>query len=210
MQRLVQLKEQAKAKGYPLEEAHDNTWINVPRAEFKAFVAAMKAAGWNYLADIVGLDYLRYPQPKPERFCVVYELVSLPGYKDGDGSRVFVRVYVPEAEPTLPTLTDLWMGADFLEREVHDLFGLRFEGHPDLRKILTPEDLEGYPLRKDFPLGETPTLFKEGRFIDPDSFRAGISGDKSGMTGYRGGARQGYQDVFDEIRQVAGAGRSDD
>lgn len=210
MLRLARLKEQAGTKGYALEEAHGNTWIHVPRAEFKPFVAAMKAVGWNYLADIVGLDYLRYPQAKPQRFCVVYELVSLPGYVDGDGSRVFLRVYVPEDDPTIPSLTDLWMGADYLEREVYDLFGIRFEGHPDLRKILTPEDLEGHPLRKDFPLGETPTLFKEGRFIDPDSFRAGISGDKSGMTGYRGGSRRGYQDVFDEIRQVAGAGRSDD
>lgn len=207
MLRLVQLKDEARAKGYGLEEAYGNTWISVPRADFKAFIAAMKASGWNYLADVVGIDYLHYPQTKPERFSVVYELVSLPGYKDGDGSRVFVRVYLPEAEPTIPSLTDLWMGADYLEREVYDLFGIRFEGHPDLRKILTPEDLEGHALRKDFPLGETPTLFKEGRFIDPDNFRAGISGDKSGLSGYRGGTRRGYQDVFNEIRQVAGEER---
>jgi len=207
--RLEQLKDEAKARGYATEEAYGDTWIVLPKADLKAYMSAIKAKGFNYLADIVGIDYLKYPQRKPERFCVVYEVVSLPGYKDGDGSRVFVRVYVPEAEPVVPTLTDLWMGADYLEREIYDLLGIRFEGHPDLRKILTPEDLEGHPLRKDFPLGETPTLFKEGRFIDPDSFRAGISGDRSGMSGYRGGTRKGYQDVFDEIRQVAGEGRKE-
>ncbi len=206
MQKLTQLLDQARAKGWEIEEAHGNTWMVVPRTEFKALLAGLKEQGWNYLADIVGIDYLEYPHPKPERFCVVYELVSLPGYREGDGSRVFIRVYVPESNPSLPSLTDLWMGADYLEREIFDMFGIRFEGHPDLRKILTPEDLEGYPLRKDFPLGETPTLFKEGRFIDPDAFRAGLSGNKGGMTGWRGGSRKGYQDVAAEVQKVVKGG----
>lgn len=206
MQKLSELKNQAQANGWVIEEAHGSTWVVVPRNEFKTLLAQLKGQGWNYLADVVGIDYLTYPSPKPERFCVVYELVSLPGYQGGDGSRVFIRVYVPEANPSLSSLTDLWMGADYLEREVYDLLGIRFEGHPDLRKVLTPEDLEGHPLRKDFPLGETPTLFKEGRFIDPDAFRAGLSGDRSGMTGWRGGSRKGYQDVYDEIQKVAKGG----
>jgi len=203
MQKLLQFRGHARAKGWGIEEAHGNTWVVVPRAELKALFAALKQQGWNYLADLVGIDYLTYPHPKPERFCVVYELVSLPGYKSGDGSRVFIRVFVPEADPSIPSLTDLWMGADYLEREVYDLVGLHFEGHPDLRKILTPEDLEGFPLRKDFPLGETPTLFKEGRFIDPKSFRAGLSGDRSGMTGWRGGSRKGYQEGLDVVKRGA-------
>ncbi|MCX7601386.1 MAG: NADH-quinone oxidoreductase subunit C [Meiothermus sp.] len=206
MQKLAELLEQARTRGWEIEQAHGNTWVVLPRSEFKSVLAALKEQGWNYLADVVGIDYLTYPQPKPERFCVVYELVSLPGYKGGDGSRVFIRVFVPEANPSLPSLTDLWMGADYLEREVFDLFGIRFEGHPDLRKILTPEDLEGYPLRKDFPLGETPTLFKEGRFIDPDAFRAGLSGNKGGLTGWRGGSRKGYQDVAAEVQKVVKGG----
>jgi NADH-quinone oxidoreductase subunit C len=206
MQKLLHLKDQARANGWEIEEAHGNAWVVVPGAEFKALMSALKEQGWNYLADLVGIDYLTYPHKKPERFCVVYELVSLPGYQGGDGSRVFIRVYVPEANPSLPTLTDLWMGADYLEREVYDLLGIRFEGHPDLRKILTPEDLEGHPLRKDFPLGETPTLFKEGRFIDPDAFRAGLSGDKGGMTGWRGGTRKGFQEALAEVQKVVKGG----
>jgi len=203
MARLDMVLEEATTKGWVVEQAHGNTWVNLPRSEFKAQVKAWKGAGFNYLADVVGIDYLKYPQKKPERFCVVYEMVSMPGYQDGDGSRFFVRVFVPESDPSLPSLTDLWMGADYLEREAYDLLGIKFVGHPDLRKILTPEDLEGHPLRKDFPLGETPTLFKEGRFIDPDAFRAGLSGDRAGMTGWRGGSRKGYQDVFEEIQKVS-------
>jgi len=206
MRRLADLKEQARANGWVIEEAYGSTWVVVPRDQFKPLLADLKNKGWNYLADVVGIDYLRYPSPKPERFCVVYELVSLPGYQDGDGSRVFIRVYVPEADPSLPSLTDLWRGADYLEREVFDMLGIRFEGHPDLRKILTPEDLEGHPLRKDFPLGETPTLFKEGRFIDPAAFRAGLSGDKAGMTGWGGGTRKGYQDAAAEVQRVVKGG----
>lgn len=206
MQRLNRVLQDAQVRGWAIEQAYGNTWITLPRAGFKLQVRAWKDAGFNYLADVVGIDYLRYPQARPERFCVVYELVSMPGYQDGDGSRFFVRVFVPESDPVVPSLTDLWMGADYLEREVYDLYGIRFEGHPDLRKILTPEDLEGHPLRKDFPLGETPTLFKEGRFIDPDAFRAGLSGDRSGMTGWRGGSRKGYQDVAEEVQKVTKGG----
>jgi NADH-quinone oxidoreductase subunit C len=90
-------------------------------------------------------------------------------------------------------VTGIWPGANFLEREVYDLFGITFSGHPDLRKLLTPDELDGHPLRKDFPLGETPTLFNEGRFLDPAAFRAGLTGKDTGLTGFRGGARKGVK-----------------
>ncbi|AEB11258.1 NADH-quinone oxidoreductase subunit C [Marinithermus hydrothermalis] len=203
MQRLQRVLEEARAQRFEIEEAHGNTWITLPRDGLVDRMAHYKTLGFNYLADIIGIDYLTYPDPKPERFCVVYELVSLPGWKDGDGSRFFVRVYVPEANPVLPTVTGIWGSANWLEREIYDLFGIRFEGHPDLRKILTPEDLDGHPLRKDFPLGETPTLFKEGRFIDPAAFRAGLTGKDPGLTGWRGGTRKGYQQLFQDVRRAA-------
>jgi len=71
------------------------------------------------------------------------------------------------------------------------MFGVTFEGHPDLRRLLLPEDFDGHPHRKDFPLGETPTLFNEGRFLDPAAFRAGLVGGDAGLTQWKGGARKG-------------------
>jgi NADH-quinone oxidoreductase subunit C len=201
--RLSLVLEEAGQKGFQVEDnGLGNLWVVLPREVFKAQMARYKELGFNYLADVVGIDYLDYPDPRPERFAVVYELVSLPGYKDGDGSRFFVRVWVPEKDPKLPTVTDLWGSANFLEREVYDLFGIVFEGHPDLRKILTPEDLEGHPLRKDFPLGETPTLFREGRFIVPAEFRAGLTGKSPGMTPYRGGSRKGYRSLWADLQKM--------
>ncbi len=173
------------------EDRHSLLHIVLPLSSLKAHMRAFKAMGFNYLANVTGIDYLEYPEPKPERFAVVYELVSLPGWKDGDGSRIYPRVYVPEDRPRLASVVDLWPSANWPEREVFDLLGLVFEGHPDLRKILTPEELEAHPLRKDFPLGETPTLFKDGRYIDPEAFRAGLKGKDKGLTGWRGGRRKG-------------------
>jgi NADH-quinone oxidoreductase subunit C len=118
---------------------------------------------------------------------VVYNLYGIES-----GERLFIRVNLDDGE-TLPTITGLWKGASFMEREVYDMFGLEFDGHPDLRKLLTPEDLDGHPHRKDFPIGETPTLFNEGRFLDPASFRAGLTGRDSGLTGWRGGTRKGIK-----------------
>lgn len=141
------------------------------------------------LLDSVGLDYLKYPVPYPARFCVLHNV-----YHPYDNRRLFLRVYVPEAGPgsgELPSLYPVWKSANYLEREVYDLLGVVFSGHPDLRKVLTPDDLEGHPLRKDFPLGETPTLFREGRFLDPATFRAGLSGSQGGLTGWRGALRRG-------------------
>lgn len=203
MSKLDQVLTLAQDHNWAIEQAYGNTWITVPLRGFKDQMAHFKQMGFNMLTDVVGLDYLNYPQAKPERFCVVYELLSLPGYQGGDGSRFFVRVFLHEQHPEVPTVTDLWNGANWLEREVFDLLGFVFTNHPDLRKILTPDDMEGYPLRKDFPLGETPTLFKDGRFIDPAAFRAGLSGNSDGLTGWRGGSRRGFQDVVDEVQQAS-------
>lgn len=101
--RLERVLEEARAKGYPIEDnGLGNLWVVLPREGFKGAMARYKEMGFNYLADIVGIDYLDYPDPRPERFAVVYELVSLPGWKDGDGSRFFVRVYVPRRTPGSP------------------------------------------------------------------------------------------------------------
>ncbi len=209
MARIDTAKAYAAERGYAVTEARGTTWIDVPRDELTEFFTAMQEAGFNYLPNVVGIDYSEYPEERPERFAVLFELVSIKGWKDGDGSRFFARVWVPERDPVLPSATPLYAGAGFLEREVYDMFGIRFEGHPDLRKILTPEDLEGHPLRKDYPLGETPTIFHDGRYIDPAQFRAGITGKDPGLTGRKGGARKGYAEYFDDVRRAAAADGED-
>ena len=161
--------------------------VTVERDQIVDSVAAAKEAGFEQLSDIFGIDWLEYPGHQGKRFTVAYNLYHLEA-----GERIFLRVALDDGD-TLPTITHLWTGASFMEREVYDMFGVEFEDHPDLRKLLTPEDLIGHPHRKDFPLGETPTLFNDGRFLDPASFRAGMMGLDSGLTGWTGGARKGVR-----------------
>jgi len=156
----------------------------VPPERLREVGQALKERGF-MLMDSVGVDYLAYNQPRPKRFAVLHNI-----YHPHDHRRVFLRVWLDEGE-TLDSLYPVWKAANYLEREVYDLMGVEFVGHPDLRKVLTPDDLEGHPLRKDFPLGETPTLFRDGRFLDPAAFRAGVTGQQSGLTGYRGELRRG-------------------
>ena len=97
--------------------------------------------------DLTAVDYLRYPKEQPERFAVVYTLLS-----PQLGIKVQVLAFVPEGDPRLPSVADLYAGADWTEREVWDLYGIEFMGHPGLKRILMPDDYDGYPLRKDYPL----------------------------------------------------------
>jgi NADH-quinone oxidoreductase subunit C len=135
--------------------------LHPSRETYIETVAALKDDGFALCADITAVDYLQRPPRDlpagvaPERFEVVVNLVSLDPPR-----RVRVRVQVPEADPRVPTLWDLYPGADFYEREVYDLMGIRFDGHPDPTRILMPEDWEGHPLRKDYPVGHVPVQFK--------------------------------------------------
>ena len=101
------------------------------------------------MSNETGVDYLGFPgRSVKERFEVVYHLYSLKA-----GHRLRVKVPVPQEDPTVDSLVPLWKGANWLEREVWDMFGIRFHGHPDLRRVLLYEEFEGHPLRKDYPLG---------------------------------------------------------
>jgi len=112
--------------------------------------------------DVIGVDYAAYDAPRllpaevePERFEVVYLLLS-PIRRQ----RLRLRVQVPEDDPVVGSLYDVHPGTEAMEREVYDMFGIRFDGHPDLTRILMPEDWIGYPLRKDYPIGKIPVQFK--------------------------------------------------
>ncbi|CAM3510088.1 NADH-quinone oxidoreductase subunit C [Deinococcus frigens] len=169
--------------GLTEDDSAEPTALVLPE-RLREVAQALKARGF-MLMDTVGLDYLTYTQPRPKRFAVLHNI-----YHPRDHRRLFLRVWLDEGQP-LDSLYPVWKAANYLEREVYDLMGVEFVGHPDLRKVLTPDDLEGHPLRKDFPLGETPTLFRDGRFLDPAAFRAGVTGQQSGLTGYRGELRRG-------------------
>jgi NADH-quinone oxidoreductase subunit C len=100
-----------------------------------------------YLSDITAVDWYGHEEEKNGRFEVVYNLYSLTHH-----NRVFLKMRLDGENPTVATLTNLWTGANWLEREIYDLFGITFEGHPNLERILTEDGMEGYPLRRDYPL----------------------------------------------------------
>jgi NADH-quinone oxidoreductase subunit C len=132
------------------------------RGEYHQVAADHRRAGFALLSDLCGVDYLTHPgrtlpaEVAPERFEVACVLVNL-----GERRRVRLRVQVPESDPVVPTLWDLYPGAEALEREAFDMFGIRFEDHPDLTRILMPDEWEGHPLRKDYGVGRVPVQFKE-------------------------------------------------
>ncbi len=129
------------------EMFRDQWRVVVPATIVHAVLEYLKEkANYKLIVDITCIDYLYYEGAK-DRFGVVYLLCNV-----DTNERVTVKTFVNDPDPELPTVTDLWAGADWLEREVWDMFGIRFRGHPDLRRILLPEGFESHPLRKDYPL----------------------------------------------------------
>ena len=108
-----------------------------------AAASALRQAGYNFFEDMTAVDRL----PASPRFQLSYHLLSLE-LKE----RIRLRVFINEANPSVESITSLWPGANYYEREVFDLFGIRFHGHPNLRRILMPDDWQGHPLRKDYPV----------------------------------------------------------
>jgi NADH-quinone oxidoreductase subunit C len=104
---------------------------------------AVKAAGYNAFEDATAVDWF----PSTPRFQVSYHIVS-----HAHKERIRLRVILPAEDPAVETVSTVWPGANFYEREVFDLFGIRFEGHPNLRRIMMPDDWKGHPLRKDYPV----------------------------------------------------------
>jgi NADH-quinone oxidoreductase subunit C len=131
------------------------------RDHYVAVVGEYQRSGFEMCADLCGVDYMAHPGRRlpegvqSERFEVVVNLLSL-----SQARRVRVRVQVPEADAVLSTLFDLYPGVEAMEREAYDLFGIVFTGHPDMTRILLPEDWEGHPLRKDYGVGRVPVQFK--------------------------------------------------
>jgi len=125
---------------------HEEMTIWVDRSALREACALLRddaECAFNFLSDITCVDWY----PAEPRFEVVYHLLSIPNKE-----RVRLKVRLESGSPVVESLTSVWPGANFFEREVFDLFGIRFTGHPYLRRILMPENWEGHPLRKNYPV----------------------------------------------------------
>jgi NADH-quinone oxidoreductase subunit C len=122
----------------------------VDPAQIRSVLSTLRAKGYAFLASVHGVDHY----PEEPRLGVVYELLDMSRV-----DRVTVKVRVRTDAPHVDSVTADWPTADHQEREVYDMFGVVFDGHPDLRRILMPEDYEGHPQRRDFPIGGEPVIF---------------------------------------------------
>jgi NADH-quinone oxidoreductase subunit C len=150
--------------GCPLSDSRGQTVVHPSREQYIDVAKALLDDGFHLCSDLTAVDYLTHPgRPlpdgiSPERFEVAVVVRSLDNH-----AVLRIRVQVPEGDPVLPSLFELWPGTEALEREVFDMFGIHFDGHPDLTRILMPEDWIGHPLRKDEPVGQIPVQFTTAR-----------------------------------------------
>jgi NADH-quinone oxidoreductase subunit C len=136
----------------------DKAALEVAPALIRETLAHLRGKGFSFMASLHGVDYY----PHEPRLGVHYELLDMRAV-----DRITVKVRVPVDDPVVPSVTPDWATANFQEREVYDMFGVLFDGHPDHRRILMPEDYEGFPQRRDFPVGGEPILFTHNEPTQP-------------------------------------------
>lgn len=166
--RLDLIKDRLGARVIAARQTHGDDVLLLDSVDLRESFRVLKedaALGFDFLSDLTAVDYWKKKEP---RFEVVYHLVALE-----KKARLRVRVPLPEKDPAVDSLVSLWPGANFFEREVWDLFGIRFNGHPDLRRVLLYEEFQGHPLRKDYPVNQwqplVPERQVEGTFVDERS-----------------------------------------
>jgi NADH-quinone oxidoreductase subunit C len=136
----------------------DKSAVEVAPPLIREVLAQLRGKGFSFMASLHGVDYY----PDEPRLGVHYELLDMRAV-----DRITVKIRVPLADPIVPSVTPDWPTAAFQEREVYDMFGVLFDGHPDHRRILMPEDYEGHPQRRDFPVGGEPVLFTHNEPTEP-------------------------------------------
>ncbi len=147
--------------GCPVSYSRGQRVVHPSRADHVKVLKKLLDDGYTMCSDLTAVDYLTHPGRElpdgitAERFEVVLNLTSIV-----TRDRIRVRVQVPESDATIASVFDLWPGTEAMEREVFDMFGIVFDGHPDLTRILMPEDWDGHPLRKDYAVGRIPVQFK--------------------------------------------------
>jgi NADH-quinone oxidoreductase subunit C len=145
-----ELREQVSDSVLDTEFHRGRATIVIEPAKNREVLEHLYGKGYRTLASLHGVDYY----PHEPRLGVLYELLDMQRVE-----RISVKARVSTEAPTIASVTELFPGADFPEREVYDMFGVHFDGHPDMRRILMPEDYEGHPQRRDFPIGGEPVLF---------------------------------------------------
>lgn len=133
--------------GLQFSEFRDNRRVVIPAERLVDVLTCLKNdGGFDQLVEVTAVDYLEY-EGAEDRFGVIYVLVNTV-----TGERLVAKTFVNDPDPTLPTMFPLWKSSNWLEREVYDMFGIIFAGHPDLRRIMMPDEFTSFPLRKDYPL----------------------------------------------------------
>ena len=144
---VARLREKFGAEAFTTSQFRDNRRVHVAPDRLYAVLEFLKqSCGFDMLVELGGADYLHYLDAK-DRYGVWYILLSTAA-----GGRLIVKTFVNDPDPALPSCFSLWRGADWMEREVYDMYGVVFTGHPDLRRILMPDEFTAFPLRKDYPL----------------------------------------------------------
>jgi NADH-quinone oxidoreductase subunit C len=128
----------------------DRATLIVNPDSVRGVLSRLRERGYSFMSSLHGVDYY----PEEPRLGVLYELLDMERV-----DRITVKLRVHTEAPEVDSVTDEWPTADHQEREIFDMFGVVFRGHPNLRRILMPEDYEGYPQRRDFPVGGEPVLF---------------------------------------------------
>jgi NADH-quinone oxidoreductase subunit C len=141
-----------------VEDSHGQVVVRLDPSDWRSFAEAAKSAGFEVCVDVTAVDWMRQ---RPERFEVIANLLSME-----HKLRLRMITALGRVDPKVDSLVPLWPGANFAEREVYDMFGIEFEGHPDLTRILMPDDWDGHPLRKDFGVGGVPVQFKASHQVD--------------------------------------------
>ena len=145
-----------------LVDPSDASVLHATPESYLSVCKAARADGFDQLIDLTAVDFLTYAGQRPlpaevdgERFEVVTQLIN-----HVDRERVRIRTQLSADEPTIATVFDIWPGSENLEREVYDMFGIVFSDHPDMSRVLMPDDWVGHPLRKDYAVGSIPVQFK--------------------------------------------------